>query len=62
MIYPIVLRQLIDQVSFPWAVRTVGFIIFVTNFIPLIVMKPLFQPKSKRKLVDPKIFKDLVCT
>ncbi|KAJ4393754.1 hypothetical protein N0V93_002969 [Gnomoniopsis smithogilvyi] len=59
IIYPIVLRQLISQVSFPWAVRTVGFLVFATNLIPLLVMKPLFLPQGKRTL-DKAIFKDRV--
>ncbi|KAJ4419730.1 hypothetical protein N0V82_004773 [Gnomoniopsis sp. IMI 355080] len=59
VIYPIILRQLIFQVSFPWAVRTVGFLVFATNLIPLVVMKPLFLPQGKRTF-DKAMFKDRV--
>lgn len=40
--------------------RTVGFLVFATNLVPLIVMKPLFLPQSKRTF-DKAIFKDRVC-
>lgn len=62
VIYPIVLRQLISQpnVGFPWAVRTIGFIVFATNLVPLVVMKPLFLPQGKRTF-DKSMFRDRVC-
>lgn len=41
--------------------RTVGFLVFATNLIPLLVMKPLFLPQGKRTF-DKSIFKDRVCT
>ncbi|CAN8098342.1 unnamed protein product [Discula destructiva] len=59
VIYPIVLRQLISEAGFPWAVRTVAFIAFITNLIPLLVMRPLSLPQEKRKF-DKAIFKDRV--
>lgn len=62
IVYPIVLRELISQVSFAWAVRTVGFIILVTSLIPLLVVRPLWLPSRKRKLFDKSIFKDSVYT
>lgn len=62
IVYPIVLRELITRVSFPWAVRTVGFIILVTNAIPLLAMQPLWLPSGKRKLFDKSIFKDFAYT
>ncbi|KUI60433.1 Riboflavin transporter MCH5 [Cytospora mali] len=62
IIYPIVLRELITRVSFPWAVRAVGFIVLATNIIPLLVMQPLFLPSGKRKLFNKDIFKDFAYT
>ncbi|KUI52926.1 Riboflavin transporter MCH5 [Cytospora mali] len=60
VIYPIVLRELITRVSFPWAVRAVGFIVLATLLIPIMIMKPLFLPQGKRQLTDKTMFKDRV--
>lgn len=62
IVYPVVLRELIARISFPWAVRTVGFIVLVTSLVPLVVMKPLWLPsgKHKHKLFDRAIFGDHV--
>lgn len=62
IVYPIVLRELISQVSFAWAVRTVAFIILVTSLVPLLVVRPLWLPSHKRRLFDTSIFKDAVYT
>ncbi|CAN8105568.1 unnamed protein product [Discula destructiva] len=62
IVYPVVLRELISQVSFDWAIRTVGFIIFGTSLVPLLVVRPLWLPSGKRKLFDMNIFKDFVYT
>lgn len=62
IIYPIVLRELITQVSFAWAIRSVGFIVLITSLIPLLVVRPLWLPSGKRKLFDKNIFKDFVYT
>ncbi|ROW03411.1 hypothetical protein VSDG_01593 [Cytospora chrysosperma] len=60
VIYPIVLRELITQVSFPWAVRAVGFIVLATLLVPIMIMKPLFLPSGKRQLTDKTMFTDRV--
>lgn len=62
IVYPIVLRELMLHISFPWAVRTIGFIILATALIPLLVVRPLWLPSHRRKLVDMTIFKDRVYT
>lgn len=62
IVYPIVLRELISQVSFAWAIRTVGFIILVTSLIPLLVVRPLWLPTGKRKVFDKNVFNDFVYT
>lgn len=62
IVYPIVLRELIARISFPWAVRTVGFIVLATSLVPLAVMKPLWLPSgnNRHKLFDKAIFGDRV--
>lgn len=64
IVYPIVLRELVAQISFPWAVRVVGFIVFITSLIPVLVIKPLWLPTGdhKHKLFDKTIFEDRVFT
>lgn len=62
IVYPIILRGLISRVSFAWAVRTVGLIVFGTSLVPMLVIKPLWLPsgKHKRKLFDKAVFKDRI--
>ncbi|PSR80204.1 major facilitator superfamily domain-containing protein [Coniella lustricola] len=62
IVYPILLRELMLHISFPWAVRVVGFIILATSLIPLLVIRPLWLPSHRRKLVDMTIFKDRIYT
>lgn len=62
IVYPIVLRELVARVSFPWAVRTVGFVILATNLVPLLVMRPLRLPSGRRKLLDGAAFRDFAYT
>jgi len=59
VIYPIVLYKLIPQIGFPWAVRTLGFIMLATFVIPNTVMKVRVLPAKKRPLVDMSAFKQL---
>lgn len=62
IVYPVVLRELITEVSFAWAVRTVGFVILATSLVPLLVVRPLWLPSGKRKLFDKNLFSDFVYT
>jgi predicted MFS family arabinose efflux permease len=57
VIYPIVLYKLIPQIGFPWAVRTLGFIMLASFLIPNTVMKVRVLPAKKRPLVDISAFK-----
>jgi len=57
VIYPIVLYKLIPRIGFPWAVRTLGFIMLATFIIPITVMKVRVLPAKKRPLVDMSAFR-----
>jgi MFS family permease len=57
VLYPIILNQLIPQVGFPWAVRTIGFICLGTLLVPNLVMKVRVLPPARRALIDPSAFK-----
>jgi len=57
VIYPVTLYKLIPQVGFPWAVRTLGFIMLATFIIPNTVMRVRVLPASKRPLIDWSAFR-----
>jgi MFS family permease len=58
VIYPIAFRQLIQKVGFPWATRILGFISFATIWFSVIVMRPRYLPKGRRKMVDWSAFRE----
>ncbi|KAI4160096.1 MAG: hypothetical protein LQ342_006047 [Letrouitia transgressa] len=58
VIYPIVLYQLIGQVGFPWAVRSMGFIALGTFIIPLAMMQMRVRVPKPRAVVDWSAFRD----
>ncbi|POS68851.1 major facilitator superfamily transporter [Diaporthe helianthi] len=63
IVYPIVLRELIARISFPWAVRTVGFMVLATSLVPLAVMRPLWLPSggaNRHRLFDRTVLPDRV--
>ncbi|OCK88046.1 monocarboxylate permease-like protein [Cenococcum geophilum 1.58] len=59
VVYPIVWTQLQPKVGFGWATRVIGFIILATLILPLVVMRPLQYPKTRRSLLDIDSLKDV---
>ena len=61
VIYPIVVRRLLDTAGFGWACRTIGFIALGTLAVAIVLMRPINQgvKKPMRKLFDRSIVKDL---
>lgn len=59
VIYPIVLYQLLEQVGFGWAVRTIAFIAFGTILVPLAVLKQRIKPHRARAFIDWSAFVDV---
>ena len=59
IIYPIVLYRLINQVGFPWAIRTTGFIALATLLIPISVLRLRVKPPKARALLDFAAFTDV---
>jgi MFS family permease len=57
IIYPIIFRRLLSTLSFPWAVRSMGFVALATLTIAILITKPL-GPRSRRQLIDPRAFKE----
>lgn len=59
IIYPIVVREMLDKVGFGWTVRTLGFIQVVSLAVVLAFMKPRLPPRKSGPLVDWASFHDL---
>ncbi|KAH8888063.1 putative monocarboxylate permease [Thozetella sp. PMI_491] len=58
IIYPLVLKHLIAEIGFPWAVRVMAFIVLATMLISLAVMKPRLPPRKSGPLVNVRAFTD----
>ncbi|KAH8883312.1 MFS general substrate transporter [Thozetella sp. PMI_491] len=54
IVLPIVLRNLIPVVGFPWAVRIVGFIVLFSLILPCTLAKNRLAPHKRRTLLDVK--------
>ncbi|KAF3012829.1 hypothetical protein E8E14_009193 [Neopestalotiopsis sp. 37M] len=54
IIYPIVLKRLIDQIGFRWAVRVMAFIMLGTLSVSVAVMKPRLPPRKSGPLINTK--------
>ena len=59
IVYPIVVRQLLDKVGFGWTVRVLGFINVVSLAVVIAFMKPRLPPRKVGPLIDPDAFRDL---
>ncbi|KAI9801590.1 MAG: hypothetical protein M1825_003269 [Sarcosagium campestre] len=51
VIYPIIIRQMIKSIGFPWAVRTMAFVMFVTVVIALSLLRPRLPPRKSGPLI-----------
>ncbi|KAK4189131.1 major facilitator superfamily domain-containing protein [Podospora australis] len=60
IVYPIALKQLIPKIGFPWAVRTMAFLMLGTFLISLSVMKPRagLPPRKSGPLINTAALKD----
>ncbi|CAI7617832.1 unnamed protein product [Penicillium crustosum] len=58
ILYPIIVRRLIVQVGFPWAVRAMAFIMLGTLGIGLALLRPRLPPHRSGPLVDFAAFND----
>ncbi|KAK6204030.1 hypothetical protein LQW54_008491 [Pestalotiopsis sp. IQ-011] len=54
IVYPIVLKRLVGQIGFRWAVRVMAVIILGTLSISVAVMKPRLPPRRSGPLIDTK--------
>ncbi|KAL8766517.1 MAG: hypothetical protein Q9209_006733 [Squamulea sp. 1 TL-2023] len=58
LIYPIVLRRLITEIGFGWAVRVMAFIMLATLLLSLSLMRSRLPPRNSGPLVDFSAFHD----
>jgi MFS family permease len=58
VIYPIVFYKLLQQTSFAWAVRTLGFLALLTLLVPLLFMRQRAKPAKPRSALDWTAFSD----
>ncbi|KAL8827911.1 MAG: hypothetical protein Q9191_002900 [Dirinaria sp. TL-2023a] len=58
IIYPIVLRRLIAEIGFGWAVRVMAFIMLTTLLLSLSVMRSRLPPRKSGPIVDFSAFRD----
>ncbi|KAH7072702.1 major facilitator superfamily domain-containing protein [Paraphoma chrysanthemicola] len=58
IIYPLVVRQLLDKVGFGWTVRVLAFINVACLLVVIAFMKPRLPPRRTGPLIDWEAFKD----
>ncbi|KAF2876431.1 major facilitator superfamily domain-containing protein [Massariosphaeria phaeospora] len=58
IVYPLVIRQLLDRVGFGWTVRVLGFINVVCLAVVVAFMKPRLPPRKSGPLLDMDAFRD----
>jgi len=58
VIYPIVFYKLLQQTTFGWAVRAIGFIALATLLVPIFFMQQRFKPAKPRDVLDWTAFTD----
>ncbi|EAT76519.1 hypothetical protein SNOG_16147 [Parastagonospora nodorum SN15] len=58
VMYPIVLRTLVYEIGFAWAIRVIGFMALAPLIIPCVVMKERVKPavRKRRPMIDYSAF------
>jgi MFS family permease len=59
VIYPVVVRQLLDRVGFGWTVRVLGFINVVSLAVVIAFMRPRLPPRKSGSLIDRDSLRDI---
>jgi MFS family permease len=52
IIFPIMLRELIPRIGFPWAVRAMAFISLVTLSVPLAIARQRLPPRKRGSFIE----------
>jgi MFS family permease len=62
VIFPIIVQQCLPRYGFPWTVRIIGFIMFVSNLITIALYRTRLPPRKTGAIVDLESFRDLPYT
>jgi hypothetical protein len=58
-VYPVVVRQLLPQIGFPWTVRVLGFINMACLLMTIIFMRPRLPPRKSGPLIEWQAFREV---
>ncbi|KAI0394439.1 major facilitator superfamily domain-containing protein [Xylariaceae sp. FL0594] len=58
IVYPVLVRELIPKLGFPWATRVIGFLNFALLTIAVSFMRARLPPRKSSDLLDLKAFKE----
>ncbi|KAK3719610.1 hypothetical protein LTR37_004147 [Vermiconidia calcicola] len=58
-IYPVMVRQLLPQIGFPWTVRVIGFVNLACLAMGLAFMRPRLPPRKSGPLVEWEAFTEI---
>jgi len=59
LVFPVIVRQLLPKIGFPWTVRVIGFVMLAIQAVGLTFSKPRLPPRKSGALVEWKAFKEL---
>ena len=62
LIYPVIVRQLLPQIGFPWTVRVLGFLNLGIVVLVIALEKPRLPPCKSSAIIDWDAFKELPYT
>jgi MFS family permease len=58
-VYPVVVRQLLPQIGFPWTVRVLGFINTACLLLTIVFMRPRLPPRKSGPLIEWQAFREV---
>ncbi|KAF2835120.1 MFS general substrate transporter [Patellaria atrata CBS 101060] len=58
IVYPIIVRQLLPKIGFPWTVRVIGFVMLVLSALTSALLRTRLPPRKSGPLVEWNAFKE----
>lgn len=58
VVYPLMMRELFEEVGFGWAVRILAFVMLGGLSVSLAILRPHTRAKKERALVNSKLLRD----
>lgn len=59
VVYPVIVRQLLPRVGFPWTVRVIGFVMFGIQCVTIAFTRTRLPPRRSGPIVELQAFKEL---